>query len=194
MIVGCKLAALYTSGLYARMWSTFGLHDLSTVIRGVVTGSILSILAVTYLYKFDRFSRSVFMIDAVLLLAAILATRISFRMITRIAARSSPRKRRVAIYGAGVRGQLLVREMLANPGWERNPIAFVDDDPAKHGRRILGVPVRGNERTLDEMIRSQNVDEVLLSSPAIGSDVEARVRETCRALDVEVRRLYLELR
>jgi UDP-GlcNAc:undecaprenyl-phosphate GlcNAc-1-phosphate transferase len=194
VIVGCKLAALYTSGLYARMWSTFGLHDLSTVIRGVLTGSILSILAVTYLYKFDRFSRSVFMIDAVLLLAAILATRISFRMITRIAARSSPRKRRVAIYGAGIRGQLLVREMLANPGWERNPVAFVDDDETKHGRRVLGVPVRGSAATLEQMVRANNIDEVLLSSPTISEDVERRVREICRAYEVEVRRLYLELR
>ena len=53
------------------MWSTFGLHDLSTVLRGVGSGLVLSVLAVTYLYKFERFSRSVFLIDAVLLTAAI---------------------------------------------------------------------------------------------------------------------------
>ena len=50
-----------------------------------------------------------------LLTAAILATRSSFRIFGRIAARSSPHATRVAIYGAGMRGQLLVREMLANP-------------------------------------------------------------------------------
>ena len=37
-ILGCQLAALYVSGLYSRLWSTFGLHDLSTVLRGVATG------------------------------------------------------------------------------------------------------------------------------------------------------------
>jgi UDP-GlcNAc:undecaprenyl-phosphate GlcNAc-1-phosphate transferase len=59
-ILGCQLAALYLSGLYSRMWSTFGLHDLSTVLRGVGGGLLLSVLAVTYLYKFERFSRGVF--------------------------------------------------------------------------------------------------------------------------------------
>ena len=131
---------------------TFGLHDVSTVLRGVATGCVLSVLAVTYLYKFERFSRGVFLIDAVLLTAAIVATRSSFRIIGRIAARSSPHATRVAIYGAGMRGQLLVREMLANPHSGRNPVAFVDDNPAIRARRIVGVPVRGSLDDLGAMI------------------------------------------
>ena len=121
-----------------------GCTTSATVLRGVATGCVLSVLAVTYLYKFERFSRGVFLIDAVLLTAAILATRSSFRIIGRIAARSSPHATRVAIYGAGMRGQLLVREMLANPHSGRNPVAFVDDNPAIRARRIVGVPVRGS--------------------------------------------------
>lgn len=195
VIVGCKLAALYVSGLYSRMWSTFGLHDLSTVIRGVAGGSILAVLAVTYLYKFDeRFSRSVFVIDAVLLLAAIIATRISFRMMGRVAARSSPQKRRVAIYGAGRRGQLLVREMHASDQWELRPILFVDDHVGTHARRILGVPVSGGLETLDTLIQSARIEEVLLSSPDIGDAAERRVRDICGARGIPVRRLHLEIR
>lgn len=193
-IVGCKLAALYVSGLYSRTWSTFGLHDLSTVIRGVAGGSILAVLTVTYFYKFERFSRSVFIIDAVLLLAAIIATRMSFRMIGRVAARSSPQARRVAIYGAGRRGQLLVREMHASDDWERRPVLFLDDNAGTHARRILGVPVKGGIDALDTLIRSASIEEVLLSSPAIADDVERRVREICKAHDIPVRRLYLEIR
>ena len=46
VVLGCKLVALYASGLYSRMWSTFGLRDLATAVRGVVGGSVLSVLAV----------------------------------------------------------------------------------------------------------------------------------------------------
>lgn len=192
-ILGCQLAALYVSGLYSRMWNTFGLHDVSTVLRGVATGSVLSVLAVTYLYKFERFSRGVFLIDAVLLTAAILATRSSFRIIGRIAARSSPHKTRVAIYGAGVRGQLLAREMLANPAWDRNPVVFIEDDARTRAQRILGVPVRGCLEDLDRLISRMHIEEVLLSSPAITPTVEARVREICGGHSVPVRRLHLEI-
>ncbi len=192
-ILGCQLAALYVSGLYSRMWTTFGLHDVSTVLRGVASGAVLSVLAVTYLFKFERFSRGVFLIDAVLLTAAILATRSSFRIIGRIAARSSPHKSRVAIYGAGARGQLLVREMMANSGWERNPVAFIDDDAGKRAQRILGVPVKGALGELDAVVARLRIEEVVLSSPAIGADVEARVRAICGPRNVAVRRLVLDI-
>jgi UDP-GlcNAc:undecaprenyl-phosphate GlcNAc-1-phosphate transferase len=194
IILGCKLAALYASGLYSRMWSTFGLHDLSTVLRGATGGLVLSVLAVTYLFKFgEAFSRSVFLIDWVLLTAAIVATRSSFRIFGRIATRSGARQRRVAIRGAGVRGQLLVREMLANAALERKPVAFIDDNQARRAQRILGVPVRGSLEDLDAIIRALKVDEVLLSSPSINGAVEARVREICAARDVAVRRLRFEI-
>jgi UDP-GlcNAc:undecaprenyl-phosphate GlcNAc-1-phosphate transferase len=193
-ILGCQLAALYLSGLYSRMWSTFGLHDLSTVVRGVAAGLVLSVLAVTYVYKFERFSRSVFLIDAVLLTVAIVGTRSSFRILGRVAARNSPQKRRVAIYGAGVRGQMLAREMQANAAWARNPVAFLDDARQIHAQRIVGVPVRGCIDDLERILRAQRIEEVLLSSPAINGTVESRVRDVCAALDVPVRRLYLDIR
>jgi UDP-GlcNAc:undecaprenyl-phosphate GlcNAc-1-phosphate transferase len=192
-ILGCQLGALYLSGLYSRMWSTFGLHDLSTVVRGVVGGVVLSVLAVTYVYKFERFSRGVFLIDAALLTMAIVATRSSFRIIGRVAARNSPHKKRVAIYGAGSRGQLLARELQVNPSWGLNPVAFLDDERQLRSRRIIGVPVRGCIDDLERIIQSMSIEEVLLSSPAINGTVEARVRDVCAGLDIPVRRLHLEI-
>jgi UDP-GlcNAc:undecaprenyl-phosphate GlcNAc-1-phosphate transferase len=193
-ILGCQLASLYLSGLYSRMWSTFGLHDLSTVLRGVTGGVVLSVLAVTYIYKFERFSRGVFLIDAVLLTIAIVGTRLSFRIIGRMVARGSAHKRRVAIYGAGSLGQLLAREMKANPEWNREPVVFLDDERQLRSRRVIGVPVRGSVKDLERLIRSMSIEEVLLSSPAINGDVETRVREVCAALNVPVRRFHLDIR
>lgn len=193
-ILGCQLGALYLSGLYSRMWSTFGLYDLSTVLRGVAGGLVLSVLAVTYVYKFERFSRGVFIIDAVLLTIAIVGTRLSFRIFGRVAAGNSPYKRRVAIYGAGSRGQLLARELQINAGWGLNPVAFFDDERQLMSRRIVGVPVRGTVDDLERIVRSMSIEEVLLSSASINGHVEARVREVCAMLEVPVRRLHLDIR
>ncbi len=194
VVLGCQLAVLYLSGLYSRMWSTFGLHDLSTVARAVAGGVILSVLAVTYLYKFTAFSRSVFLIDAILLTFAIVATRSSFRLFSRALASSSPHRRRVAVYGAGVRGQLLVREMLANDAWNMTPIAFVDDDAAKRSWRLLGVPVRGTAAEIAAILSRHEIEEVVISSPAIDAGAEAAVRTACAASQVPVRRLFLEIK
>lgn len=193
IVLACKLGALYVSGLYARSWQTFGLQDIAAVIRGVGAGSVLSVLVVTYFYRFERFSRLVFVIDFVLLVGAILATRLSFRLISGEAQRRSKRAGRVLIYGAGASGQLLVRETRANPKWNLAAVGFLDDDPLKARSVVLGLPVLGHGNDLARVLDRVNADEVVLSSDFLDADAEARVRAVCAARSVRVRRLFVSL-
>ena len=80
-------------------------------------------------------------IDAVLLFVLVTVSRASFRLMSEAAASRSKRSRRVLIYGAGSGGQMLAREMRANNDWQMNPVGFLDDDPIKQRRWILGLPV-----------------------------------------------------
>ena len=191
--LGCKLAALYGSGLYQRSWETFGLRDLAAVARGVGVGSLLTVAASYYLYRGEGFSRVVFVLDGLLLTVAIVATRASFRTMNLVAATRNKRSRRVLIYGAGKYGQLLVREMRANAAWRMNPIGFIDDNPLKARRWIVGVPVHGTLDHLEATMRRFDVEEVVLSSPSINGSVEHRIREVCEVLKRPVRRLHMEI-
>ena len=200
VVLGCKLAALYVSGLYQRSWDTFGLRDLSVVARGVAMGSLLSVAAAFYFYRevtdpnrIVGASRVVFVLDAILLVVAIIATRVSFRMMNLAAATRNKRSRRVLVYGAGNFGRMLVREMRANTAWNMNPVAFIDDDAAKVHRWIVGVPVRGSIESLEATMRQYGVDEVILSSRAINGSVETRIREICTRTNRPVRRLHMEI-
>jgi UDP-GlcNAc:undecaprenyl-phosphate GlcNAc-1-phosphate transferase len=193
IVLGCKLAALYGSGLYQRSWDTFGLRDVAAVARGVGIGSLLAITAAFYFYREAGSSRLVFVVDALLLTMAIVGTRVSFRMMSLAAAMRNKRSRRVLVYGAGNFGQLLVREMRANAAWNMNPVVFIDDDPSKVHRWIVGVPVRGAIDHLEATLLRYTVDEVVLSSPAINGQVEQRIREVCARLDRPVRRLHMEI-
>jgi UDP-GlcNAc:undecaprenyl-phosphate GlcNAc-1-phosphate transferase len=194
IVLGCKLAALYASGLYQRSWETFGLRDIAAVFRGVAMGSVLSVLSLAYLYRLQGFSRVVFLLDALLLGIAIIGTRASFRSMNLVASTRSKRSRRVLVYGAGQFGQTLVREMRANGNWKMNPVAFIDDDPMKAHRWIMGVPMRGSIEHLEQAMKQYSVDEVVLSSPAINGSVEHRIRDVCAQLGRPVRRLHMEIR
>jgi UDP-GlcNAc:undecaprenyl-phosphate GlcNAc-1-phosphate transferase len=193
VVLGCKLASLYGSGLYQRSWETFSLRDIAVVMRGVFMGSLLSVLAAAYFYRFEGFSRVVFIIDGLLLLIAIVATRASFRSMSLVAAARSKRSRRVLVYGAGAFGQLIVREMRANPDWRMNPVVFIDDDPRKAHRWIMGVPVRGALDQLELTMRKYKVDEVILSSPLINGSIEHTIRRVCASRECPVRRLYMSI-
>jgi UDP-GlcNAc:undecaprenyl-phosphate GlcNAc-1-phosphate transferase len=193
VVLGCRLPALYASGLYQRAWDTFGLRDLTAVIRGVGLGSMLVAAVAAFLYRFEGFQRGVLLIDPILLTIAIVVTRGSFRAMSLVAATRSKRSRRVLVYGAGAFGQLLVREMRANAHWKMNPVAFIDDDPAKARGWIVGVPVKGSLDALEATLRRHGVDEVILSSPAINGPVESRIREICGTLNLPVRRLHMDI-
>lgn len=194
VVIASKLAALYGSGLYRRSWQTFGLRDAAAVARGVGFGSILSVVLLAYFFRLEGFSRVVFALDALLLAVAIVITRMSFRTMALVASTRNKRATRILVYGAGSFGQLLVREMRANAHWNMNPVGFVDDDPMKQHKWIVGVPVRGALAQLEEIMIRQSIDEVILSSPAVNGSVEHRIREVCTELDRPVRRLHMEIR
>jgi hypothetical protein len=54
--------------------------------------------------------------------------------------------------------------------------------------------VRGTVATLDALLAKYRIDEVLISSPAIGADHEARVRAICEPRGVAVARLFYEIK
>ena len=193
MVLGVKIAALYTSGLYRRSWETFGFRDLAAVARGVGLGSLLTVVAAYYLDRGEGSSRAVFVLDGLLLALAIFATRASFRTMNLVASAKNKGHRRVLVYGAGGYGRLLVREMRANPAWRMNPVGFIDDDAMKAHRWIGGVPVRGSIEQLERTMRRFSVDEVILSSPSINGKVEHRIREICARLERPVRRLDMKI-
>lgn len=194
VVLGCKVSALYLSGLYERSWDTFGLVDLFALVRGIVSGSVLSVLAAAYIYRLEGFSRAVFMIDAVLLLVAVAATRASFRAMADAVHVQRREARRVVVYGAGAGGQILVREMRANAQWNMRPVGFLDDDALKVNRLVLGVRVRGTFEDLERVIKTQRVQEIILSSDAIDAGRETAIRAAASTAGIPVRRLRLEIR
>jgi UDP-GlcNAc:undecaprenyl-phosphate GlcNAc-1-phosphate transferase len=193
IVLVCKPVAHYLAGLYGRSWTTFGVGDLPAVSRAVVFGSAASVFAATYLYRFERFSRGVFIIDAVLLLLAVLGSRLSFRFMAHAAVMQSTRARRVLICGAGERGRLLAREMLANTSWHMKPIGFIDSgETSEHS--LLGVRVVGRIDGLKDVLQGLRVDELVFSGDPIEPAQRQRALRTCADGGVVVRDLIFEMR
>jgi UDP-GlcNAc:undecaprenyl-phosphate GlcNAc-1-phosphate transferase len=193
VILGCKLLGLYVAGVYNRMWWSFSIRDLFAIVRGVLLGSVASIFAAAYFYRFERFSRGVFVIDAALLTLAIVAVRGSFRLMGEAATIRNARAKRTLIYGAGAGGQALVREMRANGKWNLTPVAFLDDDAAKLRRRLMGVPVRGAADSVESVLARYRIDEVVFSTTSIDPARDTQVRDICASRGIRVRRFRLEI-
>jgi FlaA1/EpsC-like NDP-sugar epimerase len=98
--------------------------------------------------------------------------------------------RGVLIVGAGDGGQLVLREILRNPGLGLTPVGFVDDDPTKRGQRIDGVKVLGTTGDdFRDVLEEVQPDEVTIAVPSAPGTLRARVVRECRHKGIPVRTL-----
>src|SRR5207237_128005 len=90
-------------------------------------------------------------------------------------------------------GEMLLRELKNNSEWEYAPVAFVDDDRLKAGKVLYGLPVLNGNDDLEDLCRSRNVSEVVISTRYIAADRLKAIREACRRANVTLKRAELKI-
>ena len=185
------MVALFIFGAYRGAWRYFGLMDGVAFAKAIAAGTVALIVTLVYLYRFENYSRGVFVIYAALLMLLLCGSRASFRLIGEYARRRHTGLR-LAIYGAGEAGSLVLRELLGHPAEQYRMIGFIDDDPANQSLRLQGYAVLGGERKLLELIATTAVDVVVIGSLKIEPERLARLERACR--DKAVRLLQFSFR
>lgn len=194
LLILIKLTAFLVVGVYRGLWRYTSIGDLITFTKGVVLGSALSVLAILLIYRFQGFSRTVFILDGMLLLLAVVGSRMAFRVIRQVLpmpAASGGRK--ALIYGAGDGGEMLLRELNNNPGWNYLPVGFIDDDPLKKDKVIHGLKVFDGNGSLAEICREKDVAEILISVRRMSPEKLKSIREICNDNDVTLKRALLKI-
>jgi UDP-GlcNAc:undecaprenyl-phosphate GlcNAc-1-phosphate transferase len=194
LLVVLKLFAFLAAGVYRGLWRYTSIGDTITFTKGVVLGSILSVVAVLVLYRFQNFSRAVFVVDGIILLFLLVGSRMAFRLIREVLPMSTAREgRRVLIYGAGDGGEMVLRELRNNSELNYQPVGFVDDDPMKKDKVINGLRVFDANGSLADICREKDIQEIFISSQKIPKATLVKVREICRDSDILLKRVYMKI-
>jgi FlaA1/EpsC-like NDP-sugar epimerase len=77
---------------------------------------------------------------------------------------------RIYVIGAGFAGLSVAREIKAHGIFGR-VVAFLDDDPAKIGRRLDDIPVLGPIRDVVNLLRRTPADEAIIAIPSASRDL-----------------------
>ncbi len=88
--------------------------------------------------------------------------------------------RRVLVVGAGNAAEALLREIHRMRVERYRVIGLVDDDPAKRGVFIHGVPVLGSTDDLKEICDDHRIDEILIAVPSATQKQLRQIIEKCR--------------
>lgn len=188
-----RLLVFQHYGLYRRYWRFVSSLELAQIGIAVIYAMFLvvaSYLLARLALPWFNLPRSVPLIDAMLCFIWVGGFRASIRLSeswgpqsrTRGSDQAAPAN--VIIVGAGYTGALLAREIRNNKFIDLNLLAFLDDDPAKHGMQIHGIPVRGGRQQLPRLLNEYAVDRVLIAMPTAPGKIIREIVQLCRRAGV----------
>ena len=100
-IVLIKMSIFFIFGLYRGAWRYISISDLLSIFKAITLASVGSILLLTFWFRFQEYSRAIFIIDWFILLFLTSASRISFRVLGEFLGRMGEKGKNVLIFGAG---------------------------------------------------------------------------------------------
>ncbi len=194
VLVFVKMATFLVLGVYRGLWRYTGLDDLIVFAKAVTVSSIFSVLVILFAFRFEGFSRTVFIVDGILMFLFLAGSRMAFRLFRQLLPTANGRAgRRVLIYGAGDGGELLLRELLNNRELQYSPVGFLDDDPAKNGKVIHGLRVYAPNGDVSTICKQQDVQEVLISSAKMSNQRLEAVLRCCDDNQIIVKRMRITI-
>ena len=143
-------------------------------------------LILLFSYRFQSFSRAVFVIYWGMMLILISLSRLSFRLLKESSNKGNQKGLSTLIYGAGIGGQLAVKEIETNRAFGLALVGFIDDNPKIHQRKIQSYPVLGGLKDLEKIINEYNIREVIISFKENGAGKKQEIKELCLKAGIEV--------
>ncbi|MEY2750563.1 MAG: hypothetical protein RLZZ550_534 [Verrucomicrobiota bacterium] len=181
-VVPLKFLLLGLAGQFRGVFYYFRLHDALRMAGALAAATLLLLLlpeaagpvAATAPFSLPR---GVTLVDFNLSLLLFVGFRVSIRALReRFSGQEAPAGvvERLVVVGAGRLGEQLVAELRSRRGHGLEPVCFVDDDLAKHGLSIHGLPVAGAPEGIPQLVDKFGVTEVILALP---SNSAKRIRE-----------------
>ncbi len=150
--------------------------------RVVWASALATIIFAGALYmSFRQLSRLQFVYFMLVITFLLLASRATLRVYYRALGRTRPGGRsKVLIVGAGDLGVKVAHVLLDHSRWGFDIIGFLDDDPAKRGKRFEGFPVLGALEELRQVVDERRIEEVWIALPVWAYD---RLNQVVAALE-----------
>ena len=190
--------------LYSSLWRYAGIYELfSIAMAALVSNVIMEVIvllsytqlpagfeALNYLLAHFNAPRSIFIITFFIDIFLIAGLRFAYRISRRIVKGEKIRvkdRKRVLIIGGGDAGAIIIRELKQHPELKSVPVAIIDDDMSKYGKKINGVPIVGNREMIFDTIEKQKIDEIIIAIPSADRKVINEVYSECAETGCKVK-------
>jgi FlaA1/EpsC-like NDP-sugar epimerase len=118
--------------------------------------------------------------------------RFAYRVIRRMfkgELANTKNSKKVLIIGGGDAGAIIVKELKLHPGLKSVPVAIIDDDRSKVGKKLNGVPIAGSREDIVRVAESRQIDEIIIAIPTAGRKNISDIYNECVKTGCKVKTL-----
>ncbi len=183
------LAFSLAAQLHRRSLRYASVFDLISIVKVVSLSSVVFGVFAWWLFPQLDIPAAVFVVYAALLHIAWGALHCSTRARHAQKAAGRTTGTRAVIVGAGNAGIAVLKELALDAESPCRPVAVVDDNAAKWGRSLYGVPIVGGTKDLAQIAAANQADEILICIPSATHPQMHDILDASRRSNLPVRSL-----
>ncbi|MBQ2863160.1 MAG: polysaccharide biosynthesis protein [Clostridia bacterium] len=178
------ISVYFLCQLYNMIWNYFSVNEIGRLSIAVIVSNF-AIVSVTWAV-FGRYPWSVYCMSFMMQFIFALLSRGSFRIVNFI--RSSFRVKihrgeliNTMVIGAGNAGRMVVNEYRNNFALTMNPVCIIDDNHAKLGCYIDGVPVIGDRTAILQAVKKYDIKQIVFAITNISAEDKRNILNVCKS-------------
>jgi FlaA1/EpsC-like NDP-sugar epimerase len=180
IITFVKIVMFYLFRLYSSIWKFASIHEMVSIIGAAFTSNA----AMMGLFELSsiRVPESVIIITVLTDIFLIGGIRFAYRSLRRIINRylfSTLDTRRILIIGNGESGAIVLKELKEHPELKSMPVAIIDDDKSKTGKKINGIPIVGQLKDICGVAREKRIDQIIIALSGVSDHSIDEIYHTC---------------
>jgi UDP-GlcNAc:undecaprenyl-phosphate GlcNAc-1-phosphate transferase len=184
------LLGLQVRGLYRSDWHHFSLHEVRAIVTGAAVGLVAAFLIAGGLGgAAARPSLALIAFCATVLTLA--GTRLFVRNLAELFLHEAHGSERVLVYGAGKGGELALRELRQNKELAKIPVGFIDDNPARRGMTMMGLPILGGLEEVPSLVQTHQIQGIVVSTVKLSSGRQAALGVVADAHGLHLYRMQI---
>lgn len=176
-----QLGIFYLFGLYRSLWEYASIEEMVQIFLATLSAAVFN-LAIRFITG-NVLPLPVYVAEWMLMCLLVGGSRLSYRFIRKAKRRADKKvlyrkPSRVMVVGAGRAGSMLIKELKNYTN--SVPVVAVDDDIAKRGTKINGVPVVSGRSRIKELAAKYNVNDIIISIPSASKKDMAEILRMCK--------------
>ena len=184
------LAIFWMRKMYHCIWRAVSVYDVANMILSVIMGFAASYLIGCAVEL--RLPNSVAFIDLLCLLSTQVGMRCFLRFYSVFIQALEQRQvggERIMIIGGGEAGRLLLHEIQSSRKGLGKVCSVIDDNPAKWGKQMNGVPVCGGREKIGEVARKEKITQIIFAIPTATPSQKREILELCQKTGCKIKTL-----